>query len=363
VRVTYDDQIFVSQRRGGISRYFSELIDQFSTREDFGVEPLLDFRFTANEHLLGVPGTGVRSSPLPARLDKARLLRQVNRYTSRRRPAEILHHTYYMRDALSRSTPRRVCTVYDMIPELFPENFPQGNPHQAKRAVVDACDAVICISDTTRRDLVRIYGPIDKPVIVTPLAVGADFHLASRPPPPRPQVRPYVLFVGQRGTYKNFTVLARAFRDIAHEFPRLDLLCVGGGPFTADEAAGLGELLVSGRVRQTHVPDAALPNIYRDARCFVFPSRYEGFGLPALEAMAAGCPVIVADNDCLAEVVADAAVRFDADDFEALAELLRVAADDGPWSTALREKGRSRARAFTWEATALATAEVYRRVL
>lgn len=360
MRVAFDDQIFAIQRRGGISRYFTEMIRQFRANPGLGIEPVLPFRFAVNEHLLELGHTGVHRSPLPRWLDRPRAVHALNAARLTTPSAEILHHTYYTPAALTSNAKVRVCTVYDMIPELFPEQFPHGNPHQAKREVVAACDAVICISETTRRDLVRFYGEFDKPVVVTHLAVGREFFDAA----PRVDIEnKYFLFVGQRAGYKNFSVVLDAFADVARRIPSFELLCVGGGPFTAAEVARTEELGLVGRVRQRQVPDGELPGVYASAVCFVFPSKYEGFGLPVLEAMAAGCPVVVAETACLLEVAEDAAASFDPENSSDLAGILTRAAADPDWSANWRGRGRVRAADFSWAHTAQQTAALYRRVI
>jgi glycosyltransferase involved in cell wall biosynthesis len=361
LRVHIDEQIFAAQRRGGISRYFTELIREFRADPGLGVEPVLPFRYVVNEHLQELANPGVRPSPLPDVLNRPRVLRALNAATRRRSPGDIslVHHTYYFPAELETGAGARVCTVYDMIPELFPEHFSGGNPHQAKRDFVDACDAVLCISETTRADLLRVYGALDKPVVVTHLGVGGEFFTVDADPDPDAA---YILFVGQRGAYKNFAVLLESFAAVAARQPSLDLLCVGGGDFSPAEKSRMAELDLAGRVRHRHVPDAELPGVYARATCFVFPSRYEGFGLPVLEAMAAGCPVVVADTPCLLEVAGTAAAYFPPDDVAALADLLERAAGDPGGGARWRERGRLRAADFSWSRTARQTAEVYRQV-
>ncbi|HEX3794072.1 MAG TPA: glycosyltransferase family 1 protein [Acidimicrobiales bacterium] len=360
MKITFDDQIFTFQRRGGVSRYFVELLRQFQQDPALDVEAITPFRYVLNDHLLAFGPERFRRAPLPAAAQRARVLRPLNRMTARRSaPPALLHHTYSLHGALAAPARTRVCTVYDMTPELFPEHFPFGNPHQAKREFVEACDAVLCISQTTKDDLIKIYGDLDKPVVVTPLGVGDEFFVD----PPELEATPdYVLYVGHRVGYKNFDVVLRAFALLKAERPGLSLVCVGA-PFTESETARLAELGLTDQVRQREAGDDELPALFARALCFVFPSRYEGFGLPIVEAFAAGCPVLLADMPCSVEVGGEAAQFFAPDDHDRLAALIEemVATPQSrkPWVDA----GRVRARQFTWRRTAELTRDLYAELL
>jgi len=350
----FDDQIFLSQVRGGISRYFVELIREFSADATHGVDVVMPWRWIRNRHALEA-GLG-RALPLPGR---SRLLRLANRTFPRRsaRP-EVEHRTFYMRRYLARrSAAPTVVTVYDMIPELFPELFPFGNPHQMKREFVQEADAVICISERTRTDLLQVYGSIQSPIIVTPLGVGSQFRPGAYQQPWLPQK--YVLFVGDRHGYKDFPVALESFAEIAHQHDGLRLVLVGGGVLSEREKALASQWGVRDLVTQCDVRDADLPGVYARAQAFVFPSQYEGFGLPTVEAMASGTPVILADSSALPEVGGDAALYFPPGDAAALAALLSQVLGDPAFRKDRINDGRARASAYTWHRTATGTAAAY----
>ncbi|HET7735948.1 MAG TPA: glycosyltransferase family 1 protein [Nocardioidaceae bacterium] len=363
LQVTYDDRLFTFQRRGGPARYFAELVSAFRADPALGIEPLTPFTYVETEYLVRADPR-YRQLALPegrARMQAARLLNRV-RQGPRRTRAAILHHTQYSSAGLKMPADVRVCTVYDMIPEVFPEIF-EGRgpiPHRQKAAYVEACDAVACISESTKADVLAHYGHLGKPVVVTPLGVEPRFFDAV---PDSRHARDYVLFVGTRDFYKNFDVVLRALARVAETGAAPDLLCVGGGPLTEAERGRISELGLDGQVQQRSVGDDELPGLYASAVCLVFPSRYEGFGLPTVEAFAAGCPVVLARMACSLEVGGEAAQYFDPDDDETLAELVaRFARDPAsrqPWIDA----GRARAREFTWHRTAETTAALYRSLV
>ncbi|HSY16203.1 MAG TPA: glycosyltransferase family 1 protein [Jatrophihabitantaceae bacterium] len=367
MQIIVDDQVFTFQRYGGVSRYFAELVSQYRQSPELGVEVHTPFRYVLNEYLLRSDPVRYRHAPLPARIQRGRVLRGLNtkreslRSLASGRPAPgIVHHTFYFTPALAQPARARLCTVYDMIPELFPELFPGIAPHAAKDEYVQACQALLCISHTTKADLLRHYGSLDKPVVVTPLGVTGNFFAA---PPVDVSESPYLLFVGQRGAYKNFEVLLRAFARLRDSSPRLRLVCVGGTPFDETELSRIAELDATGRVSRIGMDDGNLPSMYAGAVAFVFPSRYEGFGLPIVEAFAAGCPVVLADTPCSVEVGGESAQFFPADDDERLAEILApLVGDLGQQGSRAGwiERGRLRARDYTWRRTAELTRDVYR---
>lgn len=356
MNVLFDDQIFSAQTYGGISRYFVELMTRFRADASLGIDVVTPNIWSKNRHLLDA-GRGRR---LPTPLGRrGRVLRLAN---SRMKPTalpDVIHHTYYYRHYLGRyrESALRVVTVYDMIPELFPETFPLGNPHLAKRAYVDAADLIICISESTRRDLLDIYGTPTAPVVVTHLGVDDRF----RPGAPKPAALPgrYVLFVGARSGYKDFAVLAEAFAS-AEVATDVKLVALGGGTLDETEMNLLNKLGISHRVQRLDVSDGELAAAYANAECFVFPSRYEGFGLPTLEAMASGCPAILAESSSHVEVGGDAALYFPPGDSAALAEQLVELLGDGGLRVARTKLGLRHVERFTWVETARKTVDAYR---
>lgn len=361
MRVTFDDQIFTAQKIGGASRYFTELIERYRHDPSLGVEPVTPFRYVITEHLVRSDPRRFRTPPRLRMARRGRVVRTLNaaRSGSRLRRADVLHHTYYLPNYLRLPATKRVCTVYDMIPELLPELYPNGSPHYAKEQFVRTCDAVLCISQTTKDDMLRLYGPLDKPVEVTHLAVADEYYRAE---PSNTGALPYVAYIGRREQYKNFDVVLRAFAELASAHPKMRLLCAGGGPLRESETQRIAELDLTDRVERRTLPDDELPSFYASATAMVFPSRYEGFGLPIVEAFAARCPVVVADTPCSIEISGGAAAVFSPDDEHRLAEILDRLAGDPDERARWAALGSARANDFSWARTASRTADVYRRI-
>lgn len=356
IRISYDAQIFRLQRRGGISRYFTELIRAFRSEPNLGVEPVMRSRLIASRHLAEA-GLGRRWVVHPRLLRYAAPVLPSG--TGSQQGMDLVHHTYYLPRDLRRTwTMPRITTIHDMMPELLPELFLHGNPHQAKREYVALSSGLVFVSETSRRDLFNLYGAQDIPTAVAHLAPGSVFH-----PRPSPSARDdhYVLFVGSRGGYKDFDTLLRALGQIRSA--SLSLIAVGGGALNDGELSRVEELGLLGRVRQESSDDEELASLYSCADALVMPSRYEGFGLPVVEAMASGCPVVLSDIDIFREVADDAARYFPVGDADALAALLDRAHLDSEFRRLSREAGFVRIKDFTWSRTAQATADLYREVM
>jgi glycosyltransferase involved in cell wall biosynthesis len=362
VRVGFDEQVFLAQRHGGISRYVVSLIQAFRRDPELGVQPIPGWTCAVNAH---AAHAGL-SRPLPVldRLSAGRFAAiglggyyvANSRARAAARTADILHYTYtHPRFLAPGFRGVRVCTVYDMIPEMHPESFPERDPHVGKRRFVEACDMVFCISEATRRDLVRIYGDPGVPMPVTYLGVDPAFSANVQAPVQAPAR--YVLFVGRRDGYKDFATLADAFARLPDD--GTVLIAVGGGQFTDAELARLAGLGIAGRTRQVDADDATLPAWYAGALAFVFPSRYEGFGLPTLEAMASGTATVLADSSSHPEVGGDVARYFPPGDADSLRQVLAEILGDAQLRAALAQRGVARAAEFTWAATARATAAAY----
>lgn len=272
---------------------------------------------------------------------------------------------------------RSVVTIHDLVSFLFPATVPRKYALYMRlmtRLSVRSADRIIAVSGATKQDLVRVLGVADGKVVVIHEAVGPEFAVASAPDAVERTVRrygirpPYCLFVGNLEPRKNLARLIEAFAllrargPFAGRAPQLVLAGTRGwlysGIFRAVEAHGLAdEIVFTG-----YVPPADLPHLYAGAACFIFPSLYEGFGLPVLEAMAAGTPVVAARVGAIPEVVGDAALLVDASRPAEIAEAVAAVLADGALRDRLVARGRARACAFTWEAVARQTLAVYEAV-
>lgn len=365
--IAYDHQIFSAQQFGGIARYFCEISARVPQYEGWRSIVVAPVHF--NEYLAA---SKVRHLGyyVPKRIGRVGLLyRAVNAMVGplclRAASADIVHRTYY----IARPRPPRgrlVVTVYDMIYERLPQYFPKDDPtREQKRRSVEAADHVICISHSAAADLMELLDVPPGKISVTHLA-PSDLRskLAAPSASDGRGTRPYFLFVGYRGGYKNFTRLLAAYGASPQLHRDFDLIAFGGGTFTADERAQMSELkLRPDAVRQQSGGDAALARAYAGAQAFIYPSEYEGFGLPPLEAMNCGCPVACSNTSSIPEVVGAAGEYFDPTSVDAIRAALERLASDREHRRALVAAGQAQYQRFSWDRCTAETVAAYRKTM
>lgn len=263
-----------------------------------------------------------------------------------------------------------VLTVHDVLPFRYPELFPRvvvAHSRLVWRRAIARAQRIITGSSHTRDELVELLGASPERVAVTPYGVserfqpldvdrawlGERFGLAGR----------FVLAVGTLEPRKNLVTTVRAFRVVSERVDDCQLAIVGGRGWRNDEfEAELG--VASEHVRVLgRVGDEELVKLYAAADCFVYPSLYEGYGLPVLEAMAAGTPVVTSNTTSLPEVVGDAGLLVPPRDVGAVAAAVTTLLTDAEAAAALSRRGLERARGLSWDACAEATVAVYQDAL
>jgi glycosyltransferase involved in cell wall biosynthesis len=353
------------QTAGGINRYFANIIgglpDQFQPslvvdrkrHVNYPSHPNLKLYQLGNQRF---ENFSYRLSLYFSRMEDALLRRRIVHESF-----DVLHPTYYtplINHDLDRMLPK-VITVWDLIHELFPSEMdPTGQHAEEKRRAIMSAQRVICISESTKRDLLAKYAVSESVVSVTYLASELDATM-SHGPELVPQ-RPYYLYVGSRSAYKNFDRLLRALSRIVCS--RQDVaLCVVGTDFTEAETRLITELKLTQYVEHYgHPTDSHLAKLYRCSIGLVYPSLYEGFGIPPLEAMACETVAIVSNCSSIPEVVGDAALMFDPYSDDQLTDILRSLPENESLRKDMICKGKRRVREFSWEKTVAQTVDVYR---
>jgi glycosyltransferase involved in cell wall biosynthesis len=316
----------LAQTRAGTARYLKGLMRELERRDDVAVSAR---SFGGKSRLSTLVRDGVWYPFL----------------IGRERAADVLHCPTY-RGPLRSSVPL-VVTVHDLAVLRHPEAFNRWTRAYSPRVVpgvLRAAQRVIAVSQFTRRELVELLGVPDEKIRVVPNAVGGAFT-----PEGPAEDGDYVLAVGTLEPRKNLDRLVDAVRRTDRE-----LRVVGARGWGRVEVRGNGVSWLG------EVDDAELARLYRGATCVAYPSLYEGFGIPVLEAMACGVPVVTARGTAMEEVADGAAVLVDAGDpAEIAAGIERAVAE----RETLVPRGLDRARAFRWDAVAAATVEVYREAV
>lgn len=248
---------------------------------------------------------------------------------------------------------KMLVTIYDLFHLAMPQLV--GGMHKSLYAklmfntVRQKASSIITISHFTKSELLRLTGPQGNQVIA-PIHLGVDNSWFDIPHLTSPHPRPYLLFVGNIKPHKNLGALIKAFSLIANQFPH-DLVLVGQkeGFITADTGLDFMAKELESRVQFTgRVDQQTLQQYFAHAACLIFPSLYEGFGLPPLEAMAAGCPVISSDAGPMPEVCGDAVLYFDPKNIEQLADKLQLVLSDDVLRNSLISRGYLHVQSFTW---------------
>ncbi len=276
----------------------------------------------------------------------------------------VFHPTYYDDYYLNIPAEKRkfktVLTVYDLIHDLYPGYFsPDDFVIRNRRKLLDSADIIVAISESTRNDLIRIYKVRSEKIKV--IHLGSSLPVTKNTGIKSPVSG--ILYVGDRRNYKNFLTLLRAIAPVLNK-NEVILIAAGSHPFNHEEMQVMKSLNIEGKVvHRKFSGDAELAELYRNADLFVFPSLYEGFGIPLLEAMSQGCPVVCSNTSSFPEVVGDAAVMFDPTDTESMTAAISSVLASDSLKKELAEKGYRRLENFSWKKTGEEYLKVYKGIL
>ncbi len=364
IRPIISNEAFTLRSYGGIINYFLQLLPALRS---LGVDPSIAAPIHRVEELDDSPFLLRPSRRVPESMRWINTIANTTAFAQELATARtsrsddvVLHRSYFYRDRLQLRLPS-VITVYDLIAELLPDpQQPNDKLVRARAAAISEADHVIAISEKTKQDVVDHFG-ID-PSTVTVTSLASPLAMATGPDQDDRNRDSTIIFVGVRGGYKNFETMLDALSEPA--IPRqLHLVAFGGGEFAPDELAAIDTRGLSGRVHHVHPRPGVLDALYRRSLAFVCPSRYEGFGLPVLEAMERGCPTVIASAGSLPEVAGTAALSFDPNEPSELAKILVDLMEQPGLQARLASAGRERSSHFTWKSTAESTMVAYRSAL
>ncbi len=344
--IVIDAIIFSLQKHGGISTYFKNLIQ------------ILDSENTNSAVFVYEPEVKLASKRLI--FQNKRILERIRpiKIASKEKSQTLLHSSYY-RFSKSKHV-KNVITVYDFIYEKFEKNIFKKYIHIIQKSLaVKHSSAIICISESTKNDFLEYYPNYDpNKIFVTHLAHSTksvefenDFNFDNK------FIKPYCLFVGMRSFHKNFNSCVLALKDVEIEFK-----IIGGGNLNKKELALLDSTIPGRYQHLTNVDNATLNKYYENSICLLYPSIYEGFGLPVLEAMANGCAVITTNASSIPEVAGDAAILLEEPSPSFIKDSI-ISLMDSNFNKSLIHKGFRNCEKFSWNITIKKTIEIYHKIL
>lgn len=339
MKVILDNIIFSLQKAGGISVYWSELLSRlkddkygcsvFESKNDNIFRAGLELKNTAHEIL------------------PVKILRYLP-FTKGLSPKSIFHSSYY-RISLQKNV-ANITTVHDFTYEYFKSGLPRLVHSWQKRLAIKSSDGIICVSENTKNDLLSFYPDIDQGLIkVIYNGVSEDFYLDHEAARLLEKFFPdlvkkrYLLFVGDRSAYKNFNVVV----DVLKSLKDFYLVIVGGGRLNPKELNFIAGYETRVKIFQG-IDNATLNALYNNAFCLVYPSSYEGFGIPVLEAMRAGCPVVGTSFSSIPEVSGEAGLLIDNISADKVIEKL-VQLENGAFRDKIISKGLAQSAKFSWD--------------
>lgn len=378
MKVLFDSQIFDVQKFGGASRCFCELIKSFPSN----VIAQISIKVNCNIHLrnaclcskafggntgllsrFGVLSCKILHKLLPCMMDDIRSLniKKSIEYLERG-DFDVFHatfcDTYFLPHLKGKPF---VITVHDLIPELFSGCFAKDDIQiTTRKKLADKASAIIAVSEQTKKDLIQLYSIPERKITVVYHA-GPAKEVVIGPPLVKD---PYFLYMGMRGSYKNFDQLVIDFSLFARSHPKVKLVCTGH-PFSPQEKELFVKYKISESIFHLEANDIQIKNLYANAIGFIYPSLYEGFGIPILEAFAYGCPVLLNNKSCFPEIASNAGVFFNSDAHcsniaEKMEEVYNLTNEE---RKILIDKGYKRLLEFSWEKSAKKMSEVYASVI
>ena len=372
MKILLDPQIFNQQTYGGISRYYSEVFSILSKKKD--VKIILPIYKSDNAYIsktqLLVENRLLNSlySILSAVKISTRSLRKkksdklLDKFFEEN-SYDLFVPTYYNPYFLNKINGKPfVLTVYDMIHELMPQYF-ENDPYNVvefKSILIKKASKIIAVSNNTKKDILKFYPQID------PDKIEVIYHGSSIKIEPNVKVDlppNYILYVGSRADYKNFKFLVKAITPLLKANPNLKLLAAGGGKFDDDELKWIKSLCLENQIVQKSFKENELGHFYQNAELFVFPSLYEGFGIPVLEAMATGCPIILTKHGSFPEIAGEAGIYFDSNSEEDLRDKIQMLLNDKKLRAKFAKKGLEQVKKYNWKDAAEKCLKVYKEAI
>jgi len=363
MRIIYDHNIFWSQKFGGISRYFVNLLKNIQKKNNIDLRVIAPFYrniYLKNE----IDKKKIVGLYLKKEIPKTSFMfKSFNKFFFKNfvhsyKPS-LIHSTYYNENIDKKTTPL-IITVYDLIHEkLGIENNTKILP---KLKSLKLADHIVSISEKTKKDLMKFYN-IDKDKISV-IYLGSNHALTNQKILNNANSeKPFILYVGSREKYKNFEFFLKGYSISEKLKNDFDLLLFGGGKLSVYEKKKINEYKLHNKVFHKEGTDEELYQLYKTAKVFIFPSIYEGFGLPLVEAMANDCPVICSNIDVFKEIAGNAAEYFDPSNVENFKAKIEEVIYSNTRLQELKSLGKMKSRNYDWEKCADETIKIYKKLV
>jgi mannosyltransferase len=339
IKLLYDNIIYQLQKTGGITTYWRELTSRISHHKAFQTSSTKGSKLT-------------RYFPINSNVD-------------------ISHSSYY-RSNLSLKT-KKVISVYDFIYELgFVKTLGSRINIQQRKIAIETADAIICISENTKKDLLSFYPKVAQNLNIYVVHLSSSFQIEHAKCLPvservdsisRDRLGQYILFIGSRKVkHKNFNIALMAFYESCLSKLGYSMICIGSKFSDLEEQliASLG--LTNQMFVIENATDDELKYLYQNAFALLYPSLYEGFGIPPLEAMSCGCPVVASNRSSLPEVVGDSGILIDPYEVMSISHALEKLLDEQVRNNYI-VKGLARAKLFSWDEVVKKHIQIYQSLI
>ena len=363
MNIYYDYQVFFIQKYGGVSKYFINLSNQLKEKHNVKIiSPIY-----TNYYLKNFDSNTAKKIIYLSKIYKntRTLSRIINNYYTKiycliNRP-DIFHFTFYSDKIYLKKKFPFIITVYDLIHEIYAKKFDYTGHSRLRLEYLNNADKIICISNNTKKDLLKFYNIDEKKISV--IYLGFDKSKNFKTTEENLVRDPFLLYVGDRTKYKNFKNFISAFSKSSKLKKDFKVICFGSNKFSLDEINFFNSLnLKKNQVIHISGTDEELNFIYSRAHAFIFPSLYEGFGLPLLEAMNMGCPVICSNTSSFPEVIDGGAETFDPTKEDDIVYKIEKVVYSDENIQKLKLKSKEILEKFSWEKCASETLEVYKKL-
>lgn len=372
MKIFFDHKIFTLQNYGGPSRYFVNLIDQLNSIETINAKiyaPIHINNFLSNTNPNNVaiankiPLANYLSQFNTFKKQIMKINNKLNYFNLNINKPDIIHTTYYQ-DTFPSINSNLVVTVFDLIHEIFHKDYNKEKYYLPKENILKKAKQIICISESTKKDLINFYN-IDKDKITVIYLANSLSSKNEFLDKKKIKFRnKFFLYVGPRWKYKNFNQLLYLLNHNKKIHEEFDLITFGGGKLNNEEKELIKKLnLNKNKVIQIDGDENILKSLYRNAEFFIYPSKYEGFGIPILESFSQECPVLCSNTSSLPEVAGDAAIFFDPNDLSSMSSAIDKIISSTDLRMSLIKKGNERLQKFSWNKCALETLNVYKKII